>query len=234
MKSGDAGRNVDKPVRPGTVFGSEGEIAAQARDCRGHLTRRLEVDLLAHGERGRVRRASADPYIDRGRAEVSAGAGRHSQAIGHREPGCAQQLREVQILYAECEVDDRIGVEIAQCNRARQGGTGHGRVDLGDLDRTPDPAPGAIESYGSVRRIAELRLVIGVIRQRSQARAARADVHVESERIGTGLKVHAAVRHTTIEERVGVAPHVEQTAEVEPTCFDVPRAAHRIPWLADR
>ena len=39
---------------------------------------------------------------------------------------------------------------------------------------------------------------------------------------------------TTIEQRVGVAPHVEQTADVEPTCLDVPRAAHRIRRCADR
>jgi hypothetical protein len=40
---------------------------------------------------------------------------------------------------------------------------------------------------------------------------------VETERIGAGLKVHAAVRDTTIEQRVGVAPHVEQTADVPPS-----------------
>jgi hypothetical protein len=177
-------------------------------------------------------RSFAYTHVDRGRAKVTACAGRHSQAIGHREPGCTQQLREVQMLYAECEIDNRIGVEIAQRDRSR-GGTGHGRVDLGDLDRAPDPAPGAIESYGDVRRIAELRLVVGVICQRSQARAARAHVHVETERIDAGLKVHAAVRDTTIEQRVGVAPHIEQTSDVEPTCLDVPCAAHRIRQLAD-
>lgn len=106
-------------------------------------------------------------------------------------------------------------------------------MDLGDLDRAPDPAPSSIESYGHVRRIAELRLVVGVIRQRSQARAARTNTHVETEHIGTGLKVHAAVRDTTIEQRVGVAPHVEQTSDVEPTCLDVPCAAHRIRQLTD-
>jgi hypothetical protein len=57
--------------------------------------------------------------------------------------------------------------------------------------------------------------------QRSQARAARAHVHVETERIGAGLKVRVAVGD------VGVAPHVEAT------CLDVPRAAHRIRQLAD-
>jgi hypothetical protein len=165
-------------VRPGTIFGSEDEIAAQARDRRGHLTRRLEVDLLAHRERGRVGRASAYTHVDRGRAKVTACAGRHSEAIGHREPGCTQQLREVEMLYVECEIDNRVGVEIAQCDRAREGGTSHGRVDRGDFKRAPDPAPGAIESYGNVRRIAELRLVGGGIRQRSQARAARIHAHV--------------------------------------------------------
>ena len=214
MKSGDAGETFDGAVRSGAVFGSEDEIAAQARDGRRHLTRRPEVDLLAHRQRGGVRQSPANTHVDRGRAEVTAGARRHSQAFGHREPGCTQQLREVQMLHAECDIDDRIGVEIAQCDRARKGGTGHGRMDLGDLDRALGPAPGAVESYGHVRRIAELRLVVGVIRQRSQARAARAHVHVETERIGTGLEVHAAVRDTTIEQRVGVAPHVEQTADV--------------------
>jgi len=106
-------------------------------------------------------------------------------------------------------------------------------MDLGDIDRARDPAPGAIELYGHVRRIAQLRLVGGVICQRFQARAARAHVHVETERIGAGLKVHAAVRDTTIEQQVGVAPHVEQTSNVEPTCLDVPRAAHRIRQFAD-
>src|SRR5208282_120888 len=130
--------------------GFEDEIAAQARDRRRYLAWRLEVDLLAHRERGRVRQASAYTHLDRGRAKVTAGAGRHSQAFGHREPGCTQQLREVQMLHAECEIDNRIGVEIAQCDRARQGRTGHRRVDLGDLDRALGPAPGAIESYGHV------------------------------------------------------------------------------------
>ena len=233
MKSGDAIENVDGAVRPGAVFGSEDEIAAQARDCRRHLTWRPEVDLLAHRKRGGVRQASAYTHVDRGRAKVTAGARRHSQAFGHREPGCTQQLREVQMLHAECEIDNRIGVEIAQCDRARKGGTGHGRVDLGDLERALSPAPDALESYGYVCPLAELRLVVGVIRQNSQARAARAHVHVETEPIGTGLQVHAAVRDTTIEQRVGVAPHIEQTAHVEPTRFNVPRAAHRIRPLAD-
>src|SRR4029077_9339880 len=101
------------------------------------------------------------------------------------------------------------------------------------LDRAPDQAPSAIESYGHVRRIAELRLVVSVIRPRSQARAVRAHVHAETEHIGAGLKVHAAVRDTTIEQRVDVAPHVEQTSGVEPTCLDTPRAAHRRRQLAD-
>ena len=71
-------------------------------------------------------------------------------------------------------------------------------------------------------RIAELRLVVGVIRQRPK-RAPRAPMpYVETESIGAGLKVHAAVRDTTIEQRVVTAPHVEQTSDVEPTCLDVP------------
>src|SRR5579862_3772059 len=135
--------------------------------------------------------------------------------------------------YAEREIDNRIGVEIAQRDRARQGRTGHHRVDLGDLDRALAAPPGAIKSYGYVRRIPELRFVGGVIHQRSQARAARAHVHVETERIGSDLKIHAAVRDTTIEQRVGIAPHVEQTADVEPTCLNAPRAAYRIRQLAD-
>src|SRR5580698_10721397 len=73
------------------------------------------------------------------------------------------------MLHAECEIDNRIGVEVAQRDRARQGRTGQRRVDLGDLDRALGPPPDAIESHGHVRRIAELRVVDGVIRQHSQA-----------------------------------------------------------------
>src|SRR5215813_11308150 len=120
------------------------------------------------------------------------------------------------MLHAEREIDNRIGVEVAQRDRARQGRTGQRRMDLGDFDRALGPPPGAIESYGHVRWIAELRLVLGVIRQRSEARAARANVHVETERIVAGPKSHSAVRDTTIEQRIGVAPHVEETADVEP------------------
>ena len=129
------------------------------------------------------------------------------------------------MLHAECEIDHRIGVEIAQCDRARQGGTGHRRVDVGDLERSPVPAPGAIESDADVRRIAELRLVRGVICQSSQARAARAHVNAKTQRIGARLKVHAAVRDTATEQWVLVAPRVDQTADVEPACLDVPHAA---------
>src|SRR6202453_4002051 len=64
-------RDVDGAVGPGAVFGSEDEIAAQARDCRRHLTWRSEVDLLAHQERGRVRQASAYTHVDRGRAKTN-------------------------------------------------------------------------------------------------------------------------------------------------------------------
>ena len=132
------------------------------------------------------------------------------------------------MLYAEREIDNRIDVEIAQCDRARQGGTGHCRVDLGDIDHARDPAPSTIESHVYVCRVAELRLVVRVVCQRSQARAARAQVNVETERIGADLKIHAAVRDAAIEQRVAVAPHLEQTSHVEPTCFDVPRTAQRI------
>jgi hypothetical protein len=72
-------------------------------------------------------------------------------------------------------------------------------VDLGDLDHAPSPAPGAIESYGHVRRIAELELVVGVFRQRSEARAARAQCHVKTQRILVDLKIDAAILDTTIE-----------------------------------
>ena len=88
-------RDVDGVVRPESVVGAEDEIAAQARDRQRYLAWRTEVDLLAHRERGRVRRASAYTHVDRGRSKITAAAGRHSQAFGHREPGCAQQLREV-------------------------------------------------------------------------------------------------------------------------------------------
>ena len=90
--------------------------------------------------------------------------------------------------HAECEIDNRIGVEVTQRDRARQGRTGQRRVDLGDLDRALGPPPDAIESHGHVRRIAELRFVGGVIRQRSQARAAGAHVRVETERIGAAKR----------------------------------------------
>ena len=125
--------------------------------------------------------------------------------------------------HAECEIDTRIGIDVAQRDRARQVRTGQRPVDLGDLDRALGTPPDAVESQGHVRRIAELRFVGGVIRQRSEARTARAHVDVETERIGARPKIHAAVRNTTIEERVAFAPHVEQTADVEPTCLDVPR-----------
>src|SRR5262249_13336142 len=80
----------------------------------------------------------------------------------------------------------------------------------------------------------ELRFVVGVIRQRSEARPACAHVHVKTEPIAAGPKIHSAVCDTPIEQRVGVAPHVEQTADIEPTCLDVPRAAHWIRTRADR
>src|SRR5712675_469380 len=75
-------RDVDGAVRPGSVVGAEDEIAAQARDRRRYLGWRPEVDPLAHRERGRVRQASAYTQVDRGRAKITATAGRHSQAFG--------------------------------------------------------------------------------------------------------------------------------------------------------
>ncbi len=91
------------------------------------------------------------------------------------------------------------------------------------------------KSYGHVRRIAEkLRLVGGgVIRQRCQTRAARAQVHVDLERIGACLKIHVAVRDPTIEQRAAVALDIEQTVDVETMCLDAPRAAHRRRQPAD-
>src|SRR3569833_2809789 len=99
--------------------------------------------------------------------------------------------------HAECEIYNRIAVQVAQYDRARQRRTGQCRVDVGDLDRAIGPPPGAIESYGHVRRIAELRFVGGVIRQRSEARAACAQDHEETERTGAGPKLHSAVCDTT-------------------------------------
>ena len=56
---------------------------------------------------------------------------------------------------------------------------------------------------------------------------------VDTQRIGVGPKVQAPVRDATIEQRVAVAPHVEQMADVERMYLDVPRATHRIRQLAD-
>ena len=127
-----------------------------------------------------------------------AAVGLHFQAFGHREPRCTQQLREVQLPHAEREIDHRIGVESAQRERTRKGRATHRRVDLGDLDCAPKAPPGAIESQGHIRRIAELRLVRSAIGQRSEARAARAHVHMEAQRVGAGLEIHAAVRNAAI------------------------------------
>ena len=172
-------------------------------------------------------------HFYRGRSKITAAAGRHSQAFGHREAGCAQQSPELQLPHAECEIDTRIGIDVAQRDRARQVRTGQRPVDLGDFDRALGTLQVAVESQGHVRRIAELWFVAGVVRERSEARTARADVDVETERIGARLKIHAAVRDTTIEERVTFAPHIEQTADVEPLRLDVPPAAHRIRLLTD-
>src|SRR3979409_385001 len=96
---------------------------------------------------------------------------------------------------AECEIDNRIGVEVAQRDRARQGRTGQRRVDLGDFDRALGPPPDALQP----RRPAPPPYA-----------------PVETEPIGAGPKIPSAVRDTPIEQRVGVAPNVEQTANVEP------------------
>src|ERR1700709_1160017 len=96
------------------VFGKQQSAHEQRRNVtkrnevgagRRHLTWRLEVDLLAHRERGGVRQASTYTHVDGGRAKVTAGAGRYPQAFRHREPGCTQQLREVQMLHAEWEIE---------------------------------------------------------------------------------------------------------------------------------
>jgi hypothetical protein len=79
-----------------------------------------------------------------------------------------------------------------------------------------------------------LRFVGRVIRQRRQTRSARAHVHVEMERIITGLEIRAAVCDTTVEQLVCIAPHVEQTADVESARLDAPRVARRILPLMDR
>jgi hypothetical protein len=47
---------------------------------------------------------------------------------------------------------------------------------------------------------------------------------MKAERIVAELKIHAAIRDTTIEQRVSAASHVEQATDVEPTCLDDPRA----------
>src|SRR5205085_3707319 len=73
-----------------------------------------------------------------------------------------------------------------------------------------------------------------LVGQRFETRAARADVNVETERIGARLKRHPAVRDSTIEEQRVLAPHVEQMADVEPVCLDLPTAACRILQLANR
>ena len=129
--------------------------------------------------------------------------------------------------------DNRIRVDVAQYDRARQVRTGHRPADLGDLDGTLGSLPSAVESYGHVRRIAELWFVAGIIRQRSETRSTHTHVDVKTERIGACPKTHAAVRDTTIEQRVAFTPHVEQMPDVESTCLDVPHAVHRIRQLAD-
>src|ERR1700751_4851524 len=92
---GGCERDIDRAVRPGSVIRPVDEIAAQAGNRRWHLAWRPEVDLLGYRERGRVRRASAYTHVDCGRAQITAAARRPLQTFGDREPGCAQELREV-------------------------------------------------------------------------------------------------------------------------------------------
>jgi hypothetical protein len=57
---------------------------------------------------------------------------------------------------------------------------------------------------------------------------------VETERVGARAKRHPTVRDTTLDEPRAFAPHVEQMADVEPVCLDVPPAACRILQLSNR
>ncbi len=107
-------------------------------------------------------------------------------------------------------------------------------MNFGDFDRALGTLQDAVESQGHVRRIAELWFAFVVVRQCPEARTARADVDVETEHIGAGPKLHLAVRDTPIEERRAFALHIEQMADVEPACLDVPPAARRILQLANR
>ena len=172
----------------------------------------LRVDLLAHRERGRVRQASAYTHVDRGRAKASRPApGAIPKLGGTASPDAPSSCAKSRCCMPSASSTTGSVSRWRSVIEPGQGGTGHRRVDLGNLHRAPDPAPAAIQSYGHVRRIAELRLVVGAaIRQAPAGRArVRPCPRVETERIGAGLKVHPAVRDTTIEQRVVVSPHVE-------------------------
>src|SRR6185436_5283574 len=218
----------------GPIVGAEDEVAAQSRDRRRHRAWRSEVDFLGHHESGRLCGTSAHTHFYVGRSKITTTAGRHSQAFGHRESGCAQQSPELQLAHADCEIDTRISIHVAQLDRARQLPTGQCPLDLGDFDRSLGTLQNAVESQGYVRRIAELWFVVGAIRQCPKARTARADVDLEMERIGARPKIHTAVHDSTVEKRMTFAPHLEQTTDVEPMCLDAPPPAHRIRLLANR
>src|SRR5690348_2020068 len=68
-------RLTDGSVGCRAVIGAVNDFAAQAHDRGRHLAWRPELDLLAYGERGGVRRPSVYPQLDRGRAKVTAAAG---------------------------------------------------------------------------------------------------------------------------------------------------------------
>ena len=213
MKSGDDERDIDGAVRAGSVVGSENEVAAQSRDRRRHLAGGLK-SIFWLTARAAGADASAYTHFYRGRPRSRPPPGANPRLSGTGRPAVPSSRPNP---AAERRVRDRprIGVHW-QRDRARQVRTGQRPVDLGDFDRALGTLQDAVESQGHVRRIAELWFVAGVVRQRSEARTARADVDVETKRIGARPKIHAAVRDTTIEERVTFAPHVEQTADVEP------------------
>ena len=200
--------------------------ARRRNDRRRHLAWRREVDLLGDRERGRIRQASAYLHVDRGRAEPRIAAGRQSQAFGHREAGCAQQLREVQLPHAECEIDSRIGVEIAQRDRARPVRTGQRRVDIGDLDRALGPPPGAIESQVTSVASPSCGSSTALSASALQARSSRAHVHVETEHIGADLKIHTAVRYADHRAAGGLS---RRTSSRRPTSSPRASTLHALP-----
>src|SRR5215831_5770676 len=206
-------------MRAGSVVGAKDEVAVQSRDRRWHLTWRSEVDLLGHRESGGLCQTSAYAHFYRRGSKVMAGAGRYPQAFRQREASCAQQLPELQLLHAECEIDTRIVIDVTHRDRSRQVRTRQRPVDFGDFDRALGTLPGAVESQSHVRPISELWRVASAIRQRCETRTARPDVDVKTQRIGVRPKIQVAVCDTAIEQRVTFAPHVEQMADVETACL---------------